>query len=96
MTKNENGNPENFLLYQNFPNPFNPLTTIKYAIPSISFVALAIYDILGNLVAELVHKEQSAGYYNINFDASSLPSGVYFYRLECGNYISTKKLILLK
>ncbi len=88
--------PSEYGLSQNFPNPFNPVTTIRYQIPKISHVKLTVYDVLGNRVAELVNEEKSSGEYSVSFNASSLASGVYFYRLEAGNYVNSKKLILLK
>jgi agmatine deiminase len=101
----ENFQPEKFYLSQNYPNPFNPSTKIKFAIPSnvitsgakqSQFVSLKVFDILGNEIATLVNEEKSSGSYEINFDASSLPSGVYFYRLNTGSFIETKKMLLLK
>ncbi len=83
-------------LMQNYPNPFNPTTTINYSIPKRGFVQLKVYDILGNVVATLVNKEEPRGNYSIDYDASKLTSGVYFYRLQSGNFSKTKKLILLK
>ncbi len=88
--------PTEFSLSQNYPNPFNPSTTIQYAISSKQLVQLKVYDILGSEVATLVNKEQSAGSYKIDFNASQLSSGVYFYRLSAGSYIQTKKMILVK
>ena len=88
--------PSEYGLYQNFPNPFNPLTTIRYQIPKLSHVKLTVYDILGNLVAELVNEEKSPGEYSVSFNASSLASGVYFYRIEAGNFVQSKKLMILK
>jgi hypothetical protein len=88
--------PIEFSLSQNYPNPFNPGTTINYQLPLTSKVTLKIYDILGSEVAKLVNQEQSAGTYNIDFNASHLSSGVYFYQLKTGNYLQTKKMILLK
>lgn len=85
-----------FVLVQNYPNPFNPSTKIEYSIAENSFVSLKVYDILGNEVAELVNEYKSMGEYQIEFNAAELPSGIYFYTLVSGNYISTKKLILLK
>ncbi len=90
-----------FVLYQNYPNPFNPSTTIKYAIPAINNrkatkVKLVVYDLLGREVATLVNGEKSPGYYQVNFDASGLPSGLYFYKLTAGNYSAVKKMILMK
>jgi hypothetical protein len=83
-------------LEQNYPNPFNPATTISYSIPKESQVGLVIYDIMGRQVAELVNSKQSTGSYNIQFDASSIASGTYFYKLTAGEFISVKKMVLLK
>ncbi len=88
--------PESFILQQNYPNPFNPTTTISYAIPNSGFVELKIYDMLGSEVAVLVNKEQLLGNYKVEFNASTLSSGIYFYKLQSGNFSITKKLILLK
>lgn len=85
-----------FLLMQNFPNPFNPSTVIRYSIPRRSFVTLIIYNSLGQKVTTLVNKEQNAGAYAVTFDASKLTSGVYFYSLLANNLFITKKLVLLK
>jgi hypothetical protein len=88
--------PTTFKLYQNYPNPFNPSTTISYDLPVRSRVKLSIYNLLGQEVATLIEGEQEPGRYNVNFDASGLPSGVYFYRLEAGNFVEQKKMILIK
>ena len=101
--------PEQFVLYQNYPNPFNPITKIRYTISTLpvssplikkrtkeGFITLKIYDVLGKEVATLVNEEKSAGTYEVEFNGSDLPSGVYFYRLQAGNFIDTKKFILLK
>ena len=88
--------PTEFLLEQNFPNPFNPETEIKFDIKNSGFVSLKIYDILGNLVQELVNKEMNAGSYKVNFDAANLASGVYIYKLQSGSFINSKKMVLLK
>ena len=88
--------PEKFELSQNYPNPFNPNTSIKYQIAISSPVSLKIYDVLGNEVATLVNEVKPAGSYEVNFDASSLSSGTYFYKLHAGNVVKTKKMILLK
>ena len=92
----ENSRPKEFALFQNYPNPFNPVTIIKYQIPKASHVKLMIFDILGNQVAKLVDEDKSPGSYSVNFDGTALASGVYFYRIQAGNYVLTKKLILLK
>ena len=94
-------NPTEFVLEQNYPNPFNPVTTIKYSIPAVGTrhgvsVKLKVYDILGNEVATLVNEQKTAGTYEVNFNASNLSSGVYFYKLQAGNFVQTKKLMLLR
>lgn len=89
-----NNTPDQFDLEQNYPNPFNSSTTISYSIPQIGFVELKVYDELGREVASLVNKEQSLGNYKIEFNASNLKSGIYFYRLHSGGFTATKKLIL--
>jgi len=88
--------PDKYSLSQNYPNPFNPSTVIKYGIPNNGLVTLKIYDILGREVATLVNKFEKAGVYTVNFYASKLASGIYIYRIVSGNFISTKKMILLK
>ena len=92
--------PLEFSLSQNYPNPFNPSTSIKYAIGSRQFVTLKVYDVLGNEVAILVNEEKPAGSYEIEFKSSvgshQLASGVYYYQLRAGDFIQTKKMILLK
>jgi hypothetical protein len=90
------GKPTEYSLMQNYPNPFNPTTTISYTIPKNGLITLKIYDILGTEVAELVNESQEAGKYLVTFNASELPSGIYFYTLTSGNFTATKKLILLK
>ncbi len=88
--------PENYSLYQNYPNPFNPSTTIRYSLPKSGFVQLKVYDVLGREVASLVNKEQTSRNYKVEFNASNLTSGIYFYRLQSGSFTETKKLILLR
>jgi len=88
--------PKEYGISQNYPNPFNPATTINYQLPEKNHVSLKIYDILGNLVKTLVDDEQAPGYYNVTWNAGGLASGVYFYRIMSGSFVSTKKLILLK
>jgi hypothetical protein len=85
-----------FELEQNYPNPFNPSTSIQYAINSKQFVSMKVYDLLGNEVADLVNEEKPAGNYKVDFDASNLSSGIYYYRLVTGSFTDTKKMILLK
>jgi hypothetical protein len=83
-------------LGENYPNPFNPSTKIKYQIPERTYVTLKVYDVLGNIVATLVSAETSAGSYEIDFNGTALPSGVYFYRLQTGSFVETKKMLLMK
>ncbi len=85
-----------YLLMQNFPNPFNPLTKISYQIPKTELVKIKVYDPIGNEVASLVDDIKDAGIHGVSFDAAGLTSGIYFYRLQAGDFISTKKMILLK
>jgi hypothetical protein len=87
---------QDFHLEQNYPNPFNPKTTISFSIPTSGFVTLKVYGILGREVANLVNEEKPSGTYQVSFDASSLSSGVYFYQLQAGNIVETKKMILMK
>ena len=84
-----------FQLYQNYPNPFNPSTTIKYTIESQCALSLRIYNVLGNEITILVNEEKPIGNYEIEFDASSLSSGVYFYKLQAGSFVETKKMVLV-
>ena len=83
-------------LEQNYPNPFNPSTTIKFSIPKKSTVKLTIYNQLGELIQTLVNEEKSTGTYEIAFNGQDLVSGIYFYRLNAGDFVETKKMILLK
>jgi len=83
-------------LLQNYPNPFNPTTSRQYAIGSRQFVTLKVYDLLGIEIATLVNEEKPAGEYEIKFNASGLPSGIYFYQLRSGNYTETKKMVLIR
>ena len=96
-----NSVPNEFFLEQNYPNPFNPSTKIRYSVPSIlsgesQKVILKVYNILGNKVATLVNEEQTAGTYEVSFDASGLSSGTYLYKLQRGSFVETKKMIYLK
>lgn len=88
--------PKEYHLHQNFPNPFNPTTTIRYDLPKDGLVQLEVFDILGRKITTLVNTRQSAGRYDINFDASNLASGIYIYKLQSGEYNSSKKMIFLK
>jgi hypothetical protein len=88
--------PAEYILHQNYPNPFNPVTKIKYEIPKSGFVSLKIFDVLGREVRQLVSEVKSKGVYSVDFNASSLPSGIYFYKLETENFVSVKRMILIK
>ena len=85
-----------YFLSDNYPNPFNPNTSISYSIPENAFVTLKIYDVLGNEVVELINERKEQGNYQIDFNASELSSGIYYYTLTTGNFTSTKKMILVK
>jgi hypothetical protein len=95
---------DRYYLEQNYTNPFNPTTIIKYQIPELSFVTLKVYDVLGNEIATLVNEEKSRGSYEVEFDALRLTSGIYFYRIQAGDpltssgqsFVETKKMILMK
>lgn len=88
--------PTNFSLSQNYPNPFNPSTEIEYSIHNKGLVTLKVYNMLGQEIATLVNQEQNSGVYTVNFDASKLASGVYFYRIQSGEFVLTKKMMFLK
>lgn len=88
--------PSSFSLAQNFPNPFNPTTTIEFSLPKSGVVTLAVFNILGEQVKTLINEERSAGKQSVNFNANNFASGVYFYRLQTGNLVQTKKMLLLK
>jgi hypothetical protein len=88
--------PANYNLSQNYPNPFNPTTKISYAIPKSGFVTLKIFDMLGREVANLVNTEKQAGSYIVDFDASNLSSGIYFYRIDVNGFTDIKKMTVLK
>ncbi len=95
--QNNTGTPIEFGLSQNFPNPFNPVTLLSYAIPKKSSVTLRVYDVTGKLVSNLINNlTQTEGYYSIEFDGSNLPSGVYYYQINASDYSATKKMILVK
>jgi len=85
-----------YRLMNSYPNPFNPSTSIQYAIGSSQFVQLKVYEVLGNEIATIINEEQPAGSYEVHFNAANLPSGVYFYKLSAGNFFETKKMILLR
>ena len=88
--------PSDFKLYSNYPNPFNPSTKIRYAIPQTAFTMLKVYSITGKEVATLINEEKTPGVYEVNFDGANLSSGVYIYRLQAGNFTDVKEMVLLK
>ena len=88
--------PSDFRLEQNYPNPFNPTTRIRFEVPKQGLVRLAVYDALGREVKLLIQEIKSAGVYETDFDAENLPSGVYFYRLNSGNFTETRKMMFVK
>ena len=92
----ENGMPVAFRLHQNYPNPFNPSTIIKYELHKSSMVTLSVYDMLGREVSVPVNERRDAGVHEVTFDGSGLASGVYFYRLQAGGFVQSKRLVLLK
>ncbi len=88
--------PDEFSLFQNYPNPFNPVTQIEYQLPSKEFVNLTVYDVLGNETALLVNEEQNPGTYKVEWNGSNFPSGIYFYKLQAGDFTQTRKMTLIK
>ena len=94
-TDNSQG-PSSFALEQNWPNPFNPTTTINFQIPASSNVCLKVYDVIGREVATLVDDVRPAGAYSVTFDGSGLASGTYVYRIQAGSSVATKKLVLVR
>jgi hypothetical protein len=97
-TGNESGNliPKEFRLYQNYPNPFNPISKIKYDLPRDMKVTLKVYDLLGRELIKLVDEFKKAGRYDIDFNGINLASGVYFYTIQAGEFVESKKMVLLK
>ncbi len=100
INNESNDLPIKFSLSQNFPNPFNPATSIEFRIADFGFVSLKVYDVLGNEIATLVNEEKPAGDYEVEFNTSSIKhltsSGIYFYQLRAGAFVETKKMVLLK
>jgi hypothetical protein len=88
--------PKEFALFQNYPNPFNPTTTIRYGITEKSNVKIILFNAIGEEVALLINEEKESGYHQVEFNAAILPSGVYFYQLQAGSFVETKKMILMK
>lgn len=92
----QNNLPESYILYDAYPNPFNPVTNIKYSVPENAYVSIAIYDINGNMISELMNQNQSIGTYNIMWNAVDHPSGLYFVKMTANNFMQTQKIMLLK
>ena len=88
--------PESFILFQNFPNPFNPVTKINYVLPHPGYVTLKVYDVLGNEIKTLINEEKNSGRYEVSFDGTSMASGVYFYTLRAGDFVQCRKMLLIK
>ena len=88
--------PTEFSLSQNYPNPFNPSTTIRYGLPEKAHVRLEMFNVLGQWVASLVDEVQEAGYHFVRFDGTGLASGLFFYRLRAGDFVETKRFLLLR
>ena len=88
--------PKEYKLEQNFPNPFNPTTSINYSIPKSGLVTLKVYNVFGQEVSTLVNEVKNNGNYSIDFNASNLSSGVYYYELTSGNFVQTKRMMLIK
>jgi hypothetical protein len=93
---NANVNPDDYKLYQNFPNPFNPATIISYKISQGGFVTLKVYNLVGQIVKVIVSENQESGTYTKQFDASSLSAGIYLYKLQVNNFTSVKRMTLIK
>ena len=88
--------PITYKLHQNYPNPFNPSTTIEFSLPRSGYVRLKVLNVLGEVVATLVNEELNVGTYTTQWNGSFVPSGIYFYRLQAGDFVDTKKLLLLR
>lgn len=88
--------PKSYKLYQNFPNPFNPTTNIKYSLPKAGFVTIKIYDILGRMIKQLINEYKDMGNYSLTFDGSNFASGIYFYKIETKDFVDTKRMVLVK
>ena len=85
-----------YKLYQNYPNPFNPTTSIRYELPQDGIATIKIFDIIGQEIETIVNEFKNAGGYEVDFNAKGLPSGVYFYQIQTGNFVETKKMVLLR
>lgn len=89
-------NPTTYGLFQNYPNPFNPTTSIKFQLPRDGFVTLKVYNVLGKEIKTLISEYKSVGNYEVNFEASQLPSGIYIYSLSSGSFKENRKMLLMK
>jgi hypothetical protein len=96
IQSNNNEIPRVYALYQNFPNPFNPVTNISFDLPKVSFTKLTIYDVLGKEIAVVVNDILAAGKYKIDWNSDNFASGIYFYKIEAGSFIDRKKMVVLK
>jgi len=96
VKENQYAIPNIFYLEQNYPNPFNPSTTLRYSLPQSSQVQIKVSDVLGNEIETIVNEEKPVGTYELSWNAANLTSGVYFYRLQAGSFVQTRKMILLK
>jgi len=96
VENDNNSQPTFFSLSQNYPNPFNPTTSLQYTVGSLQFVTIKVYDLLGREIATLINEEKPVGEYEVEFDGTGLPSGIYFYRIKAGSFINTKKMVLLR
>ncbi len=91
-----NAVPDNFKLEQNYPNPFNPTTTIRFSVPERSEIELVVYDAIGKQIETLISGDHEAGVYEVDFDATGLSSGIYFYQIKSASFTETRKLVLMK
>jgi hypothetical protein len=96
VAKENNSTISTFSLLQNYPNPFNPVTTINYSVAKSSLVTITVYNILGKKVATLFNELKNTGNYSVEFNTDQLASGIYLYRMQAGNFMATKKMILLR
>ena len=101
MGVSSSNTPEQFILYPNYPNPFNPVTTLRYELPDDSYVDVTVYDMLGNVVSNLVNANESSGYKSVQWNATNnqgepVSAGVYLYKIQAGDFVDTKKMILFK
>jgi len=94
--KDNMNQPDRFIVDQNYPNPFNPSTNIRYSLPQNGLVTVKVFNILGKEMTTLVKRDETAGFHEVHFNASNLPSGIYFYRVQGGNSSQTKRMLLLK